>query len=260
MASGAVLITGGGSGIGAATARKLAVRGGPLWIAGRNVARCASVAAELRASDADARELELDVTDARSIERALESVRVRGPVDVLVNSAGIAVSAPLAKPVDEQGRDLFELHLAVNFHGPRRLIEALLPSMRERKRGHIVNVASSAGLRGYAYVAAYCASKHALVGYTRAAALELESSGVHMSAVCPHYVDTPLTDAAVERLVAKTKRTAAEVRATLASQNPGGRLIAPDEVAAAIESLVASESNGWILELDGARVARVRSP
>jgi NAD(P)-dependent dehydrogenase (short-subunit alcohol dehydrogenase family) len=252
------LITGGGSGIGAAVARRLARQGLSVWIAGRNQARCRAVAEDLREDGHVARELELDVTDADSIERALATALAAAePVGYLVNSAGIALSAPLAKPKDAAGRDLYDLHLAVNFHGARRLIAALLPSMRTHEFGRIVNVASSAALRGYAYVAAYCASKHALLGYTRAAALELEGTGVEISAVCPHYVDTPLTDAAVENLVTKTRKSAAEIRAMLAAQNPGGRLISPDEVAAAIETLLAGGCNGWILELDGARVARV---
>jgi NAD(P)-dependent dehydrogenase (short-subunit alcohol dehydrogenase family) len=129
-----------------------------------------------------------------------------------------------------------------------------------QKRGRIVNVASSAGLRGYAYTAAYCASKHALLGYTRAAARELAGSGVSIAAVCPHFVDSPLTEASVQRLVEKTRKSVAEAREFFAKQNPGGRLISTAEVADAIWSLIEADENGTILELDGARVLRLEGP
>ena len=124
----------------------------------------------------------------------------------------------------------------------------------------MVQVASSAGLRGYPYVSAYCASKHALLGWTRAAALELAGSGVALAAVCPHYVDSPLTDAAVQRVSARTGKGADSVRENFARQNPGGRLLTAEEVAQAVWSLVEGDENGTILELDGARVLRVEGP
>jgi NAD(P)-dependent dehydrogenase (short-subunit alcohol dehydrogenase family) len=115
-------------------------------------------------------------------------------------------------------------------------------------------------LRGYAYTSAYCASKHALLGYTRAVAQEFAGSGVSISAVCPHFVDSPLTDASVQRLVEKTDKSEVELRAYFARQTPGGRLISTTEVADAIWSLVLGEENGTILELDGERVLRVEGP
>jgi NAD(P)-dependent dehydrogenase (short-subunit alcohol dehydrogenase family) len=172
-----------------------------------------------------------------------------GPPDWLVNNAGIAKSAPLLHPAEVT--DLYEEHLAVNFHGARRMLEALLPGMRARGYGRIVNVASSAGLVGYAYVSAYCASKHALVGYTRSAALELAGSGVAVSAVCPHYVDSPMTERSAARIAEKTGRTSEAARALLAAQNPGGRLVTPAEVAEAVLEQLAGEHNGAIVELDG---------
>jgi NAD(P)-dependent dehydrogenase (short-subunit alcohol dehydrogenase family) len=130
--------------------------------------------------------------------------------------------------------------------------------MVERGRGSIVNVASSASLQGYAYAAAYCVAKHAVLGYTRAAALELERKGVRVHAVCPHYVDTDLTSESVRRIVAKTGRSAEEAREFLAAQNPGGRLIEPGEVAEAVLTLLQSERGGLLAELDGSGPPHLR--
>ena len=170
-------------------------------------------------------------------------------VFVAPGNAGIAESAPwAARPA---GRDLYDEHLAINFHGPRWLTEALVPGMVERGYGRVVNVASSAGLQGYGYVCAYVASKHALVGYTRSLALELDKTGVAISAVCPHYVDTPLTAAAVERVIEKTGRAQDDVRAFFASQNPGGRLVTPEEVAQAVWELCLDDRSGRLVEITG---------
>ncbi|HUR27775.1 MAG TPA: SDR family oxidoreductase [Planctomycetota bacterium] len=251
----AILVTGGGGGIGAAVVRRACAAGWFTWVAGRDAGRLEATVKDVRSRGGNAATIELDVANPDSCRRACEKALLAAaePIAGLVNCAGIAISAPLLSGDPE----LHEKHFAVNFHGARRMIEALAPRLRENKHGRIVNVASSAGLRGYAYAAAYCASKHALIGYTRAAALELAGSGVSIAAVCPHYVDSPLTDASVERLVAKTKRTAAEARAFLARQNPGGRLISCEEVADAVWSLIEGGENGTILELDGARTLRV---
>jgi NAD(P)-dependent dehydrogenase (short-subunit alcohol dehydrogenase family) len=123
--------------------------------------------------------------------------------------------------------------------------------MRERGYGRIVNVASSAGLQGYAYSAAYCAAKHALVGYTRAAAVELARSGVRVAAVCPHYVDTPMLDASVQRVSRKTGREPAGVREFFREQNPGRRFVTAEEVAEAVWRLLTDEAAPLLLELDG---------
>lgn len=264
METTAILVTGGGGGIGASVVRRAARAGRFCLIAGRNRSRMEAAAADARSLGARAECVDLDLARPDSVRQAFEGARracgESVPIETLVNCAGIAISAPLFASSGDLGRDLFDRHLDVNFHGARRLIEAFAPAMRARRRGRIVNVASSAGLRGYAYTAAYCASKHALIGYTRAAAIELAGSGVSIAAVCPHFVDSPLTDASVARLVEKTHRGEAEVRALLAAQNPGGRLIHPDEVADAIWSLIEGDENGTILELDGARVARLEGP
>jgi len=247
------LVTGGGQGIGLEISRRVASGGAAVLVAGRRIEACAAAAEEIRAAGGEAHALRLDVTERDSIRAALEeALRVTddvGPIDWLVNNAGMAVSAPLLHEADVT--DPFEEHMRVNFHGARRMIEALLPGMRAAGYGRIVNVASSAGLRGYAYVSAYCASKHALVGYTRAAALELAKGGVTIGAVCPHYVDSPMTDRSVERIVEKTGKSPEQARAILAAQNPGGRLVTPGEVAEAVWALLAGDQNGAIVELDG---------
>jgi NAD(P)-dependent dehydrogenase (short-subunit alcohol dehydrogenase family) len=247
------VVTGAGQGIGAAIAERLAAAGAFVFATGRRLDPCEQLVQRLRKLGHGAEALELDVTRRESLRGAIERISSRsdgnGRPDWLVNNAGIARSAPLPRPGEPDG--VYDEHLAVNFHGARRMVEALLPGMRERGFGRIVNVASSAGLRGYAYVSAYCASKHALVGYTRAAALELEGSGVAIAAVCPHYVDSPLVQRSAERIAEKTGRTIAEARALLAAQNPGGRLLAPEEVAEAVLELLQEGRNGAIVELDG---------
>jgi NAD(P)-dependent dehydrogenase (short-subunit alcohol dehydrogenase family) len=247
------VVTGAGQGIGAAIARRLAAGGAHVFVTGRRLEPCEALAAELQAAKLRAQAVRLDVTDRGSIRTALEEILRRGaklgPPDWLINNAGLARSAPLLDPAAMT--DTYEEHLDVNFHGARRMIEALLPAMREHGYGRIVNVASSAGLAGYPYVSAYCASKHALIGYTRAAALELEGSGVTIAAVCPHFVDSPMTDRSVARIVEKTGRAPDDARALLAAQNPGGRLVTPDEVATSVQALLAGDDNGAIVELDG---------
>ncbi len=245
-----VLVTGASGGIGRALVLELGRAGWQVIAAARDPARAEAVAAEVRAAGGGARALALDVADPRAAER----LAALGPLEGLVNNAGIAESAPLARS-DEA---LVARHMEINFHGARRLAQALLSGMRERGRGCVVNVASSAGLRGYAYVSAYCASKFALVGWTLAAAAELEGSGVTVNAVCPHYVDSPMLEAAVRRIVERTGRGPDEARAFLAAQNPGGRLVRPDEVARAVRELVEGEETGVLLELDGARAVRRR--
>jgi NAD(P)-dependent dehydrogenase (short-subunit alcohol dehydrogenase family) len=247
------LVTGAGRGIGAAVARRLARGGAAVLVAARSQDDCFGVARLIEAAGGEAWPLLLDVTDPESIEAApAEALELAGaPVDWLVNNAGIALTAPFLAHGREGGSDLYQRHLDVNFHGARRLIEAFVPGMLERGYGRVVNVGSSAGLRGYAYAAAYCASKHALVGYGRAVALELAGRGVTLNTVCPHYVDSPMTDATVERIVKKTGRSAEGTRAFLAAQNPGGVLVTVDEVAEAVALLLAGDRNGALLELVG---------
>lgn len=245
------LITGAGRGIGAAIASELAGAGAVVVLAARTLSECERTAAGLRERGGSAFAVELDVGDPASIAAAIARAReLAGPVDWLVNNAGIAVSAPLC-PKDGSADELYERHMAVNFHGARRIAEALLPAMRAARYGRIVNIASSAGLRGYRYVAAYCASKHALMGWARAAALELDGSGVQVASVCPHYVDSPMTDASVRTIAAKTGRSESEARTLLAAENPSGKLVEPAQIARVVRELLEGECNGAEVDLDG---------
>ncbi|HEY7149014.1 MAG TPA: SDR family NAD(P)-dependent oxidoreductase [Gaiellaceae bacterium] len=189
---------------------------------------------------------ELDVTDEPAVAAYFDDLQV----DVLVNNAGIASGAPLARTTLEDWR----AHLDVNATGAFLCTRAVLGGMIERGDGRIVTVASVAGLVGSRYTAAYTASKHAAIGLVRATAAEVAGTGVTSNAVCPAYVDTAMTDRTVENIVAKTDRTAEEARAEIEKLTPLGRLLEPDEVAAAVVFLASPEAasiNGQTLVLDG---------
>jgi NAD(P)-dependent dehydrogenase (short-subunit alcohol dehydrogenase family) len=176
-----------------------------------------------------------------------------GRVDVLVNNAGQAESAPFLK-MDEV---LWRRMLDVNLTGTMLCTQAALPGMLEAGWGRIVNVASTAGQVGYAYVSAYCAAKHGVVGLTRALALEVASKGITVNAVCPGYTDTEIVRASIERVVAKTGRSEQEARAAFVQSNPQGRLVAPQEVADAVAWLCsegASAITGQALSVSGGEV------
>ena len=190
---------------------------------------------------------ELDVTDEAQVTSYFERL---GRVDVLVNNAGVAVGAPLARTTLEDWR----AHLDVNATGAFLCTRAVLNGMIERGDGRIVTVASVAGLVGARYTAAYSASKHAAVGLMRAAAAEVAGTGVTANAVCPAYVDTAMTERTVDNIVARTDRTPEEARAEIEKLTPLGRLLEPDEVAAAVVFLASPEAasiNGQAIVLDG---------
>jgi NAD(P)-dependent dehydrogenase (short-subunit alcohol dehydrogenase family) len=251
------LVTGAGRGIGKAIALRLARERVAVLVAARSQVQCVEVSGEIRAGGGKAWPIHLDVSAPESIDQVVEDAAGLasevGAIDWLVNNAGIVQSRPFLEHGRETGVDAYERHLLVNFHGPRWMIEALVPGMIERGYGRVVNVASSAGLKSYAYAAAYGASKHALVGYSQAAAQELAKKGVTMNLVCPHYVDSPMTDESVARIVGKTGRSESETRAFLAAQNPGGTLVGVDEVADVVWQLLSGDRNGAVAELVGGR-------
>jgi NAD(P)-dependent dehydrogenase (short-subunit alcohol dehydrogenase family) len=243
------LVSGGGRGIGRAIAEALARAGLDVAVAGRTQATVDETAQALGRLGVRAVALALDVADHEAIERAADAVqRELGPVDVLVNNAGIAESAPLHRA------DLahWERHLRVNATGPFVLIRAVLPAMLERGWGRVINVASLAGLYGAPYVTAYTASKHALVGLTRALATEVAGKGVTANAICPGYVATDMSWNSARNIAARTGRSFEASVEALARMNPGGRLIEPEEVAAvAVGLLDDAATNGAAIVLDG---------
>jgi NAD(P)-dependent dehydrogenase (short-subunit alcohol dehydrogenase family) len=243
MATRRAVVTGGGRGIGRAAAAALTAAGCRVVILGRNEATLKDAVASGAAADYRP----VDVTDATALAAALAGL---GEIDILVNNAGIADSAPFARTDIAMFRRL----MTVNFESVVIACQAVLPGMVERGFGRIVSVASIAGLKGYAYVSAYVASKHAVVGLTRALAHEVAKTGVTVNAVCPGYVDTDLVAASVARISGKTGRPPDEVRREFHKGNPQDRLIAPAEVADSIAWLCgegASAVNGQALAITG---------
>ena len=226
-----VLVTGGAKGIGFAVAEEMAAYGADVTLLGRDIAALRDARERLNdVAPGKVFDVVADLTEPDQITNAFEwAGNMLGPPSVLVNNAGAAASAPFAK------LDLAHWNrlLQVNLTGTYLCCQAALPAMVEAGFGRIVNIASTAGLTGYAYVAAYCAAKHGVIGLTRALAREYATKGVTVNAVCPGYVETEMTERTIANIVAKTGRGAAQAKAELAKLNPQGRLVQPDEVAEA---------------------------
>jgi 3-hydroxybutyrate dehydrogenase len=217
------LITGGGRGIGRAIASALVQAGATVTVIGRN----RNTLDEAVAAGAAHFAAVADVADQAAISAAIAEAARRQPIDILVANAGIVESAPFGK----SDAALFRRMMDVNFMGVVHAVQAVLPSMKERPYGRIVAVASTAGLKGYAYVSAYSAAKHAVVGLVRSLALELANTRVTVNAVCPGFTDTDLVAGSIDNIMKKTGRSRAQAVAELARHNPQGRLVTPAEVA-----------------------------
>ncbi len=228
-------VTGGGRGIGRAVAAALTSAGAAVTVIGRSEGPLrAAVEAGAAAGFGMA-----DVTDVVELKREIAAAEAaRGPVAILVNNAGSVESAAFAKLDPAVFRTMWNVHLM----GAVYATQTVLPGMIERRFGRVINVASTAGLKGYPYVTAYCAAKHALVGLTRALAAETATRGVTVNAVCPGYTDTELVRDSLDKVATKTGRAHADVLADYVADTPIGRLIKPEEVAAAVVYLCAPEA------------------
>ncbi|MYF11591.1 MAG: SDR family NAD(P)-dependent oxidoreductase [Gammaproteobacteria bacterium] len=228
------VVTGGGSGIGLAIARQLVDQGAKVTVTGRSAQRLQAAASALGAAFQVA-----DVTCREALRGAFAAAaQDQGTVDILVNNAGGADAAPFARMSDQH----WDQALAVNLTGVFNCTKAVIGDMLERGSGRVVNVASTAGLVGYAYVAAYCAAKHGVIGLTRALAQEYARKGITINAVCPGYTDTDIVQRSLDRIIETTGRSREQALADLVQSNPKRRLVRPEEVADTVIWLCRQES------------------
>jgi 3-hydroxybutyrate dehydrogenase len=241
------LVTGGGRGIGAAVARELAAAGARVVVCGRTPRPLDAIAREISGEA-----IACDLTDRAATDAMLGTL---GSIDILVNNAGAAESAPLEATSDALWDRIVELDAT----SPFRVTRALVPAMVRAGWGRVVNIASNAGVSGYAYTAAYCAAKHAMVGWTRALAIDLARTGVTINALCPGWVETDMAHEAVARIALKTGRSEADAKQALESMSPQRRMIQPAEVAHAAVMLCADAArgiHGQTLVIDGGAILK----
>ncbi len=262
------IVTGAGRGIGLAIAQTLAEAGAQVVLLGRDLPRLQQAAASLPLSQplseptsqptSDPNRahlcLAVDIADESAVLRAFETIRAACPrVDILVNNAGQAESAPLARTDSA----LWQRMLGVNLNGSFYCSRAVIGGMLKQDYARIINVASTAGLVGYAYVSAYCAAKHGVIGLTRSMALEAAGTSLTVNAVCPGYTETDMVSDAVRNIAAKTGRSEQDARASLSANNPQGRLITPQEVAQTVLWLCqphAASITGQAISISGGEV------
>ncbi|MFZ9628196.1 MAG: SDR family NAD(P)-dependent oxidoreductase [Ilumatobacteraceae bacterium] len=238
-----VLVTGGGTGLGASLARGFAAAGAEVIVCGRRREPLDAIAS----STPGVRAVVADVTDETHVAALY---REAGHVDVVIANAGAARSAPLHRTTTELWHEM----LGANLTGTFLTLREGYTQLRGHEWGRLITIASTAGLRGYAYVSAYTAAKHGAVGLTRAIAAEVDGTGLTANALCPGYLDTEMTDRTVDNIVATTGRSRDEAIAALAADNPQGRLIHPDEVTAVALALCTPDRahvNGAAIEIDG---------
>jgi NAD(P)-dependent dehydrogenase (short-subunit alcohol dehydrogenase family) len=232
------LVTGGGRGIGAAIARALDAAGATVSVLGRNEEKLNGVRDSLTNKGLA---IGCDVTDGPQVKSAITAIEAEaGPIDILVNNAGAAASTPFAS----MSRDVWDQMLSVNLTSVFCMTQAVIPGLQKRGSGRIINIASTAGLKGYAYVTAYTAAKHGVVGLTRALALELAQTAITVNAICPGYTDTELLAGAAANISAKTGQSTQDIIKQFAASNPQNRLISPTEVASAVVWLCSNEASG----------------
>lgn len=229
-----VFVTGGGSGIGAAIAARFAAADWQVTVAGRGLERVQTVATKI-----GAHAQQMDVTDRASVQAAIRAAKEHfGPIAVLVNNAGVAKAGPFLKTTPEA----LQVSLDVNLYGVFNCTQEVLGDMMAEGSGRIINIASTAALTGYAYVSAYCAAKHAVLGLTKSLALEFATKGITVNAICPGYTDTDIVEDSIKQIVSVTGRTREEALAELVKVNPQKRLVQPDEVAATALWLASPDS------------------
>ncbi len=228
------VITGGASGIGEAIAERLAETGMRITLMGRDPERLSATARRLESASQ-----QVDITDPDSVRQGFSAaVQVNGPISILVNNAGSAESSPFSKMDDE----MWDRMLAVNLTGTYLCTRAVVGAMSRAGFGRIINIASTASQKGYAYVSAYCAAKHGVLGLTRSLALEMVRKGVTVNAVCPGFTDTDLVARSLDTIVESTGKSREQALAELVKNNPQGRLIQPQEVAETVVWLCGEHS------------------
>ena len=258
------LVTGAGSGIGAAVALALAQQGCRLTLAGRSHDKLQKQAEALRTQVPDLAVVlaPMDITDPLAVQAAVQQAQSQlGPVNILVNNAGQARSQPFVRTDAALWQQMLDVNLSGTFHVTQAVLPGMLDAASENgggTPGRIINIASTAGLMGYAYVSAYVAAKHGVVGLTKALALELARKNITVNALCPGYTDTDIVQEAVRNIVAKTGQSEDQARQALAARNPQQRLVQPLEVAHSVVWLCAPGSeaiNGQAIAIDGGEQA-----
>ena len=254
-------ITGAGSGIGAAVALALAQQGCRLTLAGRSHDKLQHQAEALREKVPDVAIVlaRMDITDPFAVQAAVQQAQAQlGPVNILVNNAGQAQSQPFVRTDAALWQQMLDVNLSGTFHVTQAVLPGMLDAAASGTPGRIINIASTAGLMGYAYVSAYVAAKHGVVGLTKALALEMARKNITVNALCPGYTETEIVQDAVRNIVAKTGQSEDQARQALAARNPQQRLVQPAEIAQSVVWLCAPGSeaiNGQAIAIDGGEQA-----